>query len=121
MFGGRVRERGNGDQVILKGRGREIVRRAISTARNSEGWNSWASMGRLPKPLKPRETWNQRKARLESEGRDLVAEHRMRQAALRRSRRARDAGRRCGKTWRVLGTKRSEVRILSAGTPKRRN
>jgi integrase len=81
------------DQVILKGRGREIVRQAISTARNSEGWNSWASMGRLPKPLKPRETWSQRKARLESEGRDLVAEHRMRQAALRRSRRPRETGR----------------------------
>jgi hypothetical protein len=81
------------DQVILKGRGREIARQAISTARTYEGWNAWASVGRLPLPPKPRETWDQRKARLEGEGRDLVAEHRTRQAALRRSRRPREPGR----------------------------
>jgi integrase len=77
------------DQVILKGRGREIARRAISTPRTYEGWNAWASVGRAPKR---RETWNQRKARLEAEGRDLAAEHRKQQAALRQDRSGRPPG-----------------------------
>lgn len=76
------------DSVILKGKGRAIAMRAISTARSYEGWNAWSMRGRAPKP-KQQETWGQRKVRLADVGRDLVAEHRRRQAALR-ERRLRD-------------------------------
>ena len=71
------------DQVILKGRGKEIGLQAVTTPRTYEGWTRWASVGRSPKR---RETWAERRARLAADGRDLAAEHRKRQAVLRQKR-----------------------------------
>jgi hypothetical protein len=71
------------DQVILKGRGREMALAAVSTPRTYEGWTRWATVGRSPKR---RETWAERRARLAAQGRDLAAEHRKRQAVLRQRR-----------------------------------
>ena len=68
------------DQVILKGHGREIALRAITTRRTYEGWTRWSSVGR---GQRRQETWAERKARLAAEGRNLIAEHRQRQAATR--------------------------------------
>lgn len=66
------------DKVILKGHGKEIATRAITTPRTYEGWNRWASQGR---GQRRQETWAERKARLAADGRDLIEEHRQRQAA----------------------------------------
>ena len=71
------------DEGILKGRGREIAHDAISRPPSYEGWNVWAGVGR---PSASQETWSERKARLATQGRDLAAEHRKRQAALRHKR-----------------------------------
>lgn len=62
-----------------------IGREPRITAATYEGWTRWASVGRSPKR---RETWAERRARLGAEGRDLVAEHRKRQAARRQERAA---------------------------------
>jgi integrase len=75
------------EEVILRGSGREISHEAISRPPSYEGWNTWAGVGRSPTR---QETWPERKARLAAQGRDLTAEHRKRQAALRRKRARRD-------------------------------
>jgi len=79
------------DQVILKGHGREIALRAITTRRTYEGWTRWASVGR---GQRRQETWAERKARLAAEGRNLIAEHRQRQAATRTATEARSKAKR---------------------------
>jgi integrase len=71
------------DEVILKGFGRETARRAILTPPSYEGWKVWAGQGRPPTRS---ETWEERKSRLAGIGRDLIAEHRQRQAVLRGNR-----------------------------------
>jgi integrase len=76
------------DQVILKGQGRAIAAAAIRTQRPYEGWKVWSGVGRAPKH---QETWAERRARLNAHGRDLVAEHRKRQAR-RRKKLARRSG-----------------------------
>jgi integrase len=71
------------DEVILRGFGRETARQAILTPPSYEGWKTWAAQGRA---AMRNETWEERKTRLARIGRDLVAEHRQRQAVSRRSR-----------------------------------
>ena len=68
------------DHTILKGDGRGLAQKAISTLRAYEGWRAWSGVGR---PRKRQETWAQRKVRLAGAGRDLAAEHRRRQSAQR--------------------------------------
>jgi hypothetical protein len=68
------------DQVILKGHGRNTAQSAISMPRTYEGWNRWSSVGRGERR---HETWGERKARLAAKGRNLITEHRQRQAAMR--------------------------------------
>jgi hypothetical protein len=69
------------DHVVLKGQGKVIAAAAIRTQRSYEGWTAWSGVGRA---AKRQETWAERRARLEAEGRDLVAEHRKRQARRRK-------------------------------------
>jgi integrase len=60
------------DEEILKGKGREITRTAITLPRDYEGWNAWSAVGH---EARAQETWKERKARLGAEGRDLLKEH----------------------------------------------
>src|SRR6185436_2190503 len=69
------------DTVVLKGEGRTIALQAIVKHRTYEGWNRWCTIGRQPKR---QETWEERKARLLAQGRDLTAEHRDQQARRRK-------------------------------------